>query len=140
MSRFKVSSEKELQLLERMRRLGINESDLTEKFIRGSGHGGQKINKTSSTVYLMHLPTGIEIKCQRDRSQAMNRFHARRELCDRVEQLILGVESKRRQQEEKIRRQKRRRSRRSKEKMLGQKKLQGTLKASRRKSGLTNGE
>lgn len=101
-----------------MRKLGVLENDIVEKFVKGSGPGGQKINKTSSCVYILHQPTGIEIKCQRERSQALNRFLARRELCDRIEERILGAQSRRQQEAEKIRRQKRRRSRRQKERML----------------------
>lgn len=110
------------ELHERMDRLGIKEADLVEKFILGSGSGGQKINKTSSCVYLKHLPTGTEIKCQRERSRELNRYYARKELCDRIEEKIEHKKSERQQMIEKIRRQKRRRSRRSKEKMLQAKK------------------
>lgn len=113
-----VSKEKQDDLNERMARLGISEDDLREKFILGSGSGGQKINKTSSCVYLCHIPTGIEIKCQRDRSRAMNRFFARRELCDRIEEGILQEQSKKQQLIEKIRRQKQRRTRKQKQKMI----------------------
>ena len=105
-----------------MESLGIKEGDLIEKFILGSGSGGQKINKTSSCVYLKHIPTGIEIKCQRERSREMNRYYARRELCNRLEEKIENKKSERQQETEKIRRQKRRRSRKSKEKMLAAKK------------------
>jgi protein subunit release factor B len=110
------------ELSARMERLGIKEGDLVEKFILGSGSGGQKINKTSSCVYLKHIPSGIEIKCQRERSRELNRYYARRELCDRIEEKIERKKSERQQMIEKIRRQKRRRSRRSKEKMLAAKK------------------
>lgn len=114
----RITAEKQDQLLKRMEELGVREEDLVEKFIRGSGSGGQKINKTSSCVYLFHKISGIEIKCQRERSQAMNRFFARRELCDQLEEKILGEKSRRQQEREKIRRQKRRRSRKAKEKVL----------------------
>lgn len=105
-------------LLERMEKLGIKNTDLIEKFILGSGKGGQKINKTSSCVYLKHIPTGIEIKCQRERSRELNRYYARKELCERLEWQIEKKKSERQQEREKVRRQKRRRSRKSKEKML----------------------
>ncbi|MFS8563818.1 MAG: peptide chain release factor-like protein [Rhabdochlamydiaceae bacterium] len=114
-----------------MDRLGIKEEDLIEKFILGSGSGGQKINKTSSCVYLKHLPTGIEVKCQQDRSREMNRFFARRKLCEQLEEQVQGIKSQKQQAREKIKRQKRRRSRRSKEKMLADKKHHSKKKIQR---------
>jgi protein subunit release factor B len=127
-----IRKEKHDELQERMWQLGIKEEDLVEKFILGSGSGGQKINKTSSCVYLKHLPTGIEVKCQRERSRELNRFYARRELCERLEEKIENKKSERQQMIEKIRRQKRRRSRRSKEKMLADKKQLSEKKSLRR--------
>jgi protein subunit release factor B len=115
----------------RMERLGIREGDLVEKFILGSGSGGQKINKTSSCVYLKHIPTDIEIKCQRERSREMNRYYARKELCNRFEEKIENKKSERQQMIEKVRRQKRRRSRKSKEKMLAAKRQQSEKKSLR---------
>lgn len=126
-----VGAAKQGGLAERMAALGIREADLVEKFIRGSGPGGQKINKTSSCVYLLHRPTGIEVKCQRERSQAMNRFWARRELCERMEARVKGAASARQQEAERIRRQKRRRSRRQKARMLEGKRQHGEKKAMR---------
>ena len=133
MSLFPVSFDKENQLLRRMADLGIAEVDLDEKFIRGGGPGGQKTNKTSSTVCLRHRPTGIEIKCSRERSQSLNRFIARRELCDRIAQKIRGEKSKKQQEHEKIRRQKRRRSRRQTAIMVDAKKKHGAQKTLRQK-------
>ncbi|HET6489058.1 MAG TPA: peptide chain release factor-like protein [Syntrophales bacterium] len=118
MSLFTVSSEKERALLERMASLGVAESDLRETFVRSSGPGGQKVNKTSSCVQLVHIPTGLSVKCQRERSQALNRFLARRLLLDRIEKLQKGVVEAEKDRLEKIRRQKRKRSKRAKEKML----------------------
>ncbi len=115
---FSVSKAKEQALKLRMQGLGIRERDLQERFIRSSGKGGQKVNKTSSCVYLKHRPTGIEVKCQRERSQALNRFLARRILTGKIETRILGELSEERKRIAKIRRQKRRRSKRAKEKML----------------------
>jgi protein subunit release factor B len=123
-----ISEEKWEKLRERMKTLGILEQDLDERFIRGSGHGGQKINKTSSCVQLSHGPESIELRCQKTRSQADNRYWARHELCERIEEKILGEASAKRQAEEKIRRQKRRRSRRAKAKMLNNKAKQGEKK------------
>ena len=70
-----------------METLGIHEKDIEEKFIRSSGRGGQKVNKTSTCVYLKHIPTGIEVKCMKERNQSLNRFLARRELVNRIEKL-----------------------------------------------------
>jgi protein subunit release factor B len=83
---FAVSEEKNRWLQEKMEALGIHEKDIEEKFIRSSGRGGQKVNKTSTCVYLRHIPTGFEIKCMKERSQSLNRFLARRELVRRVEE------------------------------------------------------
>ncbi len=84
---YAVSEEKNRWLQEKMEALGIHEKDIEEKFVRSSGSGGQKVNKASTCVYLKHIPTGIEIKCMRERSQSLNRFLARRELVTRVEKL-----------------------------------------------------
>ena len=111
-----------------MAKLDIQETDLEEHFIRGSGKGGQKVNKTSSCVQLRHEKTGIEIRCQKTRSQAENRYWARYELCEHIEEQILGEKSKKQQAIEKIRRQKRRRSRRAKARMLDDKSKQGEKK------------
>ena len=124
------SKEKELRL--RMERVGIKEKDLVEKFILGSGSGGQKINKTSSCVYLKHLPTQIEIKCQKSRSRELNRLYARRELCDRLEELLFQEKSKKRQAIEKIRRQKKRRSKKAQEKILAAKRNRSEIKKLRK--------
>lgn len=127
-----IRPEKQAALEERMSQLGVRESDLIEKFILGSGSGGQKVNKTHSCVYLKHEPSGIEIKCQSSRSRETNRFHARKELCDELDERRLGRESKRKQAIEKIRRQKRRRSRRSKQKSIQDKRLLSRKKQMRK--------
>ncbi|MFC1576311.1 peptide chain release factor family protein [Candidatus Omnitrophota bacterium] len=127
-----VGKTKEDALRAKMEKLGIRERDIEEKFIRASGRGGQKINKTSSCVYLKHLPTGIEVKCSDERSQALNRFLARRRLTNKIETLVLGKKSEERKRIEKIRRQKRKRSRRAKEKMLKNKKKHSEKKTMRR--------
>jgi protein subunit release factor B len=115
-----------------MQQLGISENDLIEKFIIGTGHGGQKLQKTASCVYLKHIPTGIEIKCQKSRMRDENRFHARRRLVDKIEEQFFEEKSQRQQEAEKIRRQKRRRSRRSKLKMLEEKSQRSEIKKLRR--------
>jgi peptide chain release factor len=129
--KYGVSPEKERSLEEKMEELGIKESDITEKFIHSRGHGGQNVNKVSTCVYLKHLPTGIEVKCQQERSQSLNRFFARRILFEKIENLLLGKKSIREQEIEKIRRQKRRRSKRAKEKVLELKHIQSRKKQSR---------
>lgn len=128
-----IRPEKELYLKHRMESLGIFEKDIIEKFIRSSGKGGQNLNKSSTCVYLKHIPTGIEVKCSQERSQAINRYLARRILTDKIEEMIKGRESKRQQEIEKIRRQKRKRSKRAKEKILRDKKLQSIKKFYRSK-------
>jgi protein subunit release factor B len=130
-----ISAEKNEQLQRRMAALGIEEGDLVEKFVRGTGSGGQKINKTSSTVYLKHKPSGIEIKCQVGRSQAMNRFQARTELCDKIEARRKKLQLERRQAAEKKRRAKRKRPRGVKERILKSKHQRSDLKKQRRKPG-----
>jgi len=120
---FAVSSIKEKLLKEKMEALNIREEDIRESFVRSGGRGGQNVNKTSTCVYLKHVPTGIEVKCSKERSQALNRYHARVILTKKVEQLIKGRESEDIQRIEKIRRQKRKRSKRAKEKMLDDKKI-----------------
>ncbi|HEY3275556.1 MAG TPA: peptide chain release factor-like protein [Syntrophorhabdaceae bacterium] len=114
-----------------MNRLGIKESDVVEQFIRSGGPGGQNVNKVATCVYLKHLPTGIEVKCQQERSQALNRFLARRILVQKIEDIALGRESEERRRVEKIKRQKRKRSKRAKEKVLELKHMQSVKKESR---------
>jgi protein subunit release factor B len=128
---YTVSPEKVGALQGRMEQLGIRESDILERFVRSQGHGGQKVNKTSTCVYLKHLPTGIEVKCQQERSQSLNRFLARRILVEKIESMVLGEESEKQQQIEKIRRQKRKRSKRAKEKVLQLKHIQSSRKQAR---------
>ena len=118
-------------LTKRMKKLRLREEDLQEDFIRGSGPGGQKVNKTSSTVVLRHIPSGVEIRCQRERSQVMNRHWARAELCDRLETILndskLAVQNER----EKVRRQNRPRPRGLKQRILKEKKSRGQVKKNR---------
>lgn len=126
-----VNPEKQSQLELRMQALGLLESDLEEKFVLGGGAGGQKINKTSSCVYLKHHPSGLEVKCQQERSRALNRFLARRQLCEKIEEMVQGKACARQQQIEKLRRQKRRRSKRAQQKMLDNKRHNGQVKTNR---------
>lgn len=109
-----VRPEKLQALKERMLSLGIKESDLEESFVRGSGHGGQKVNKTNNCVFLKHIPSNVAVKCHVDRSRELNRFLARRELCDAIELLQTGECLAKTKVIQQMRRQKDRRKRRSK--------------------------
>ena len=128
-----VSAEKEKALALRMQELGVFENDLEESFVRSSGPGGQKVNKTSSCVHLLHLPTGLSVKCQRERSQTLNRHLARRLLLDKIERMQKGFIAEEQEKIEKLRRQKRKRSRRAKEKMLAAKHKRSETKGLREK-------
>jgi protein subunit release factor B len=123
MRMFPVSPLKEKELIKKMEALNIHEKDIKESFVRSGGKGGQHVNKTSTCVYLKHIPTGIEVKCQEERSQSLNRYKARVILFKKIDQLVKGKESEEIQRIEKIRRQKRKRSKRAKEKMLAEKKI-----------------
>ena len=131
-----ITKEKITALNTRMQTLNIKEADITERFIRASGPGGQKVNKTATCVYLKHIPSGIEVKCQKERSQALNRFFARRILIEKIEKIKLGKLAAAQQKIEKIKRQKRKRSKRAKEKMLRSKKIQSEKKQLRTKPTL----
>ena len=123
--------DKARELAERLARLGVREEDLEESFVHSGGKGGQNVNKVATCVVLVHRPSGIAVKCQRERTQGANRLVDRRMLADQIETARLGRQSARQQDAERIRRQKRRRSRRSKARMLHDKRAQGEKKASR---------
>lgn len=119
--------------LKKAEKLNIRSEDIEEQFIRGSGHGGQKVNKTASTVRLKHIPTGIEVKCQRHREREKNRMSGYKLLINKIEEIKLGKESEKAKKIHKLRKQKQRRSKRAKEKMLKLKKQRSELKATRKK-------
>lgn len=113
MSKFGVTPGKEEELLRRMAACGLREQDFEESFVASGGPGGQKVNKTATCVQLKHRPTGLEVKMQQARSQALNRFYARRRLCELLENQALGAASPQELERERIRKQKLRRKRRS---------------------------
>ena len=106
-------------LEKRMTALAVRKEDIEEKFIKAGGRGGQKVNKSSSAVFLRHLPTGLTVKCQKSRSQHLNRFLALRLLVDKIEEKMTGRPSKETARIEKIRKQKQRRKRKNRKKMSG---------------------
>jgi protein subunit release factor B len=112
---FGVTQKKQQELEARMARLGLREQDMQERYIRSSGPGGQKVNKTASCVYLKHLPSGLEVKMQRQRSQGLSRYYARKRLCELLEHEKLGDKSPAALKADKIRKQKQRRRRRSRQ-------------------------
>ena len=97
----------------RMEKLNIRKEDVEEKFIKSSGRGGQKVNKSSSAVFVKHLPTGISVKYGKDRSQHLNRFMAMRLLVERLESQITGEKTDKEVRQEKIKKQKMKRKKRS---------------------------
>lgn len=127
-----INTDKWDKLAKRMAKLQIHEGELKEKFILGSGKGGQKLQKTASTVYLKHLPSGLEIKCQESRSREDNRYFARERLCEKLQAVLSNEKTEMQQHIEKIKRQKRRRSRRSRQKMLDDKTRLGQIKKMRK--------
>ena len=133
---FGVSHRKEKALKDRMARFGIIEAELEEHFIRSRGPGGQNVNKVSTGVYLKHLPSGVGVKVYSERSQALNRYAARKVLVNKIETMILGRQSEERKRIEKIRRQKRKRSKRAKEKMLAEKRRHSEKKVLRKRFGI----
>lgn len=116
------------RLYERMETLGIKEDDLVEKFILGSGKGGQKVNTSASAVDLSHIPSKIRIKCHKERSRELNRLLARRMLCEKLEEKIKGKKSAKAKAAHKVRKQKQKRSKRAKEKILEEKKKRSEVK------------
>ena len=126
------------ELLLRMRRAKVYERDLAERFIRGSGPGGQKVNKTSSCVQLRHIVSGIEVKCQENRSLMANRVQARNLICSILEDRERKRKEQRKSELEKIRRKNRKPSKRQKRLNVANKRKHGIKKKMRRSPNLEN--
>ena len=133
MARFGVSIEKERELKKRMIQMGILEKDLEESFISSSGPGGQNVNKVASCVLLKHIPTDIQVKCQQERSQGMNRYHARWLLIQKIAQLRYEENLRAIREKEIKRRRNRKRTKAQKEAILQTKKRQSQKKGLRQK-------
>ena len=122
---------KELRRL--MRKAKVFEKDIKEDFIRSSGAGGQNVNKVSTCVTLHHLPTGVQVKCQKERTQAMNRYLARELLLKKIEKINALKLLEKQQLIAKKKRQNRKRPKALKEKILEGKKRQSEKKILRKK-------
>jgi peptide chain release factor len=121
----------EASLRARFVSLGVKPDEVEECFIRGAGAGGQKINKTSSTVRLRHLPTGVEVRCQRERNQSVNRLLAWTDLVGKLEWRKAEAANQKQTARELVRRQKRQKSRGQKVRMIQGKKHRAKIKATR---------
>ncbi|MCH9022819.1 MAG: peptide chain release factor-like protein [Planctomycetes bacterium] len=112
---FGVTDRKAAELQQRMMQCKLCEKDIEEKFVRSSGPGGQKVNKSSTCVYMTHLPSGLKVKMQKSRTQLLNRYYARKRLCELLENKLLGKESPEAKRISRIRKQKDRKRRRRRE-------------------------
>ena len=112
------SKDKLFNLEKRMKALGIKKEDVEEKFIKSSGRGGQKVNKSSSAVFLKHKKTNLSVKYGKSRSQLLNRFFALRNLIDKIEAKMTGKDEKVIKKIEKIRKQKQNRKRKTQKKLI----------------------
>jgi protein subunit release factor B len=119
----------------RLAALGVRVTDVAERFILGSGRGGQKLQKTSSCVWLRHGPTGIEVRCQRERSQTVNRESAWTELCSKFEERARVAAAAKQDEQAKNRRRNRQKSRGQKARMIQSKKHRAGIKSSRGRVG-----
>lgn len=126
-------------ILKKAHELNVKPEDIEESFIRGGGHGGQKVNKTSSTVRLKHVPTNVEVKCQKHREREKNRMSAYKLLINKIEDIVRGEKSEKAKKIHKLRKQKQRRSKRAKEKMLALKKKRSEIKGTRKKVDIDKG-
>ncbi|KAF9566255.1 hypothetical protein CPC08DRAFT_814834 [Agrocybe pediades] len=94
----------------------LREEDIEESFVRGSGPGGQSINKTENNVQLLHKPTGLRVSCQDTRSLSQNRKLARKWLLEKLDELVNPGLSKESLKAAKQRERERRRRKKAKKK------------------------
>jgi peptide chain release factor len=125
----------EASLRARFVSLDVHPDEIEERFVRGAGAGGQKINKTSSTVWLRHRPTGVEVRCQRERSQSTNRLLAWQELADKLTARRAAAIRVAESERELARRQTRQKSRGQKARMVQTKRHRARIKGARRGGG-----
>ncbi len=128
--------DKDDALKREMQRLGIRDGDIVERFVRSSGPGGQNVNKLSTCVYLKHLPTGIEVKYMRERSQGQNRYAARMILLHKLATRQAAAAARQTAERDKLRRQKRQKPRGLKIRILEEKRRQSAKKKLRSKVNL----
>ncbi len=133
-----LETRKEKELQKRMRQLGVYEKDIREMFVRASGPGGQNVNKTATCVVLRHVPTGIQVKCQEERSQRFNRHKARRLILEKIEQKRKLEQLRLVGEKERERRRRRKRPTALQEKILAAKRYRSAQKMARHKIDLRN--
>lgn len=117
---------------ERLAKAGVRPGDLDERFLRSGGSGGQNVNKVETAVTLVHLPTGLMVRCSEERSQGLNRYLARLRLAEKLEARAREDIARRRHALEKLKRQKRGRSKAAKARMLENKRHRAGVKGTRR--------
>lgn len=119
----------------RLAALGLRSADVEERFVLGSGRGGQKIQKTSSCVWLRHPSTGIEVRCQKERSQQANREQAWAELCRKLEERSRAAAAAVQDEQARNRRRSRQKSKGQKARMIESKKHRAGIKSRRGRIG-----
>lgn len=120
MIHFGVTEKKQSDLMQRMEQCGLLEKNIEEAFVRSGGAGGQRVNKTSTCVLLKHIPTGLSVKMQKSRTQMLNRYYARKQMCQLLENEQLGSQSPQARKIAKTRKQKDRARRRRKKVLRNQ--------------------
>lgn len=86
-------SASQIQLIDRTKLPKLDEHDLEEQFVKGSGPGGQGVNKTVNCCVIKHKPTGLVVKCHEQRSLEQNRRRAREIMVEKLDNLYNGDDS-----------------------------------------------